>query len=122
VADMHIKADARATAEAVLAKLVARNYSSTGARTPMLANRIAQMAARPDTKEFLVAPGTVDPRPAMQELDRAIPKDWTVVTGGAHFAGIAVTHIYGRHAEHVHVINDFGAIGSAFPAAIGMAA
>jgi thiamine pyrophosphate-dependent acetolactate synthase large subunit-like protein len=122
VADLHIKADAKATADAVLAKLAERNFSSAGVRSPMLANRIAQMAARPDAKEFLVAPGTVDPRPAMLELDAAIPKDWTVVSGGAHFAGIAVTHFYGRHAEHVHVLNDFGAIGSAFPAAIGIAA
>ena len=122
IADMHIRADAKATAEAVLAKLEQRGHSSGGARTPMLANRIASMAARPDTKEFLVAPGTVDPRPAMLELDAAIPKDWTLVSGGAHFAGVAMTHIYGRHAERVHVINEFGAIGSAFPIAIGMAA
>ena len=122
IADLHIKADARATAEAVLAKLEQRGFSSAGARTPMLAKQIAATAARPDSKEFLVAPGTVDPRPAMLELDAAIPKDWTVVSGGAHFAGIVVTHMYGRHAEHVHVVNDFGAIGSAFPIAIGMAA
>jgi thiamine pyrophosphate-dependent acetolactate synthase large subunit-like protein len=122
IADLHIKADAKATAEAVLTKLEQRGHSSAGARTPMLAKQIAATAARPDSKEFLVAPGTVDPRPAMLELDAAIPKDWTVVSGGAHFAGIVVTHMYGRHAEHVHVINDFGAIGSAFPMAIGMAA
>ena len=122
IADLHIRADAKATAEAVAAKLAQRGYSSAGARTPMLANRIAATAARPDAKEFLVAPNTVDPRPAMLELDAAIPKDWTVVSGGAHFAGIAMTHIYGRHAEHVHVINEFGAIGSAFPIAVGMAA
>jgi thiamine pyrophosphate-dependent acetolactate synthase large subunit-like protein len=122
IADMHIRADAKATAEAVLAKLVERDYSAAGARSPMLANRIAQMAARPDAKEFLVAPGTVDPRPAMLELDATIPKDWTVVSGGAHFAGIAVTHMYGRKAENVHIINDFGAIGSAFSTAIGVAA
>jgi thiamine pyrophosphate-dependent acetolactate synthase large subunit-like protein len=122
IADLHIQADAKAAAEAVLAKLVERGHSSAGARSPMLANKISATAARPDAKEFLVAPGTVDPRPAMLELDAAIPKDWTVVSGGAHFAGVAVTHIYGRHAEHVHVINEFGAIGSAFPIALGMAA
>jgi thiamine pyrophosphate-dependent acetolactate synthase large subunit-like protein len=122
VADMHIRADGKATAEALLAKLEAKGYSSAGARSPMLANRIAQVAAAPDTKEFLVAPNTVDPRPAMLELDAAIPKDWTVVSGGAHFAGIAMTHFHGRRAENVHVINDFGAIGSAFPTAIGIAA
>jgi acetolactate synthase I/II/III large subunit len=122
IADVHIRADAKATAEAVLAKLEERGHSSSGARSPMLAKQIAATAARPDSKEFLVAPGTVDPRPAMLELDAAVPKDWTVVSGGAHFAGIAVTHMHGRRAENVHVINDFGAIGSAFSIAIGMAA
>lgn len=122
IADLHIRADAQATAEAVIAKLGAQGYSSAGNRSPMLASKIAAMAARPDAKEFLVAPDTVDPRPAMLELDAAIPKDWTVVSGGAHFAGIAVTHMYGRRAEQVHVINEFGAIGSAFPTAIGVAA
>jgi thiamine pyrophosphate-dependent acetolactate synthase large subunit-like protein len=122
IADLHIRADARATAEAVAAKLAAHGYSSAGARSPMLASKIAAMAARPDAKEFLVESGTVDPRPAMLELDAAIPKDWTVVSGGAHFAGIAVTHMYGRRAEQVHIINEFGAIGSAFPTAIGIAA
>jgi thiamine pyrophosphate-dependent acetolactate synthase large subunit-like protein len=121
VADMHIKADAQVTAELTLAKLRALNFQSAGARTPMLANQIAAMAARPDSKEFLVQADVVDPRPAMLELDAAIPKDWTVVTGGAHFAGIAVTHMYGRRAENVHILNDFGAIGSAFSQAIGMA-
>jgi thiamine pyrophosphate-dependent acetolactate synthase large subunit-like protein len=122
VADLHIRADAKATAEAVLAKLEAQGYSSAGVRSPTLAKQIAAMAARPDGKEFLVSAGTVDPRPAMLELDAAIPKDWTVVSGGAHFAGIVATHFYGRRAEQMHVINDFGAIGSAFAIAIGMAA
>ncbi|HEX2827367.1 MAG TPA: thiamine pyrophosphate-binding protein [Burkholderiales bacterium] len=122
VADVHIKADAQATAEALLARLEQRGHSSSGARTPMLANQIAATKARPDPKEFLVAPGLIDPRPAMIELDAAIPKDWTVVSGGAHFAGIAVTHMHGRRAENVHVTNEFGAIGSAFAIAIGMAA
>jgi thiamine pyrophosphate-dependent acetolactate synthase large subunit-like protein len=122
IADVHIRADAKATAEAVLAKLEERGYSSSGARSPMLANQIKAMAARPDGKEFLVGPGVVDPRPAMLELDAAIPKDWTVVSGGAHFAGILATHLYGRRAENLHIINEFGAIGSAFPIAVGMAA
>ena len=122
VADMHIRADAKATAEAVLAKLEQRGFSSSGTRTPMLAKQIQAMAARPDPKEFLVEPGTVDPRPAILELDRTIPKDWTVVSGGAHFAGVVATHFYGRRAENMHIVNDFGAIGSAFPIAVGMAA
>ena len=122
IADLHIRADAKAAAEAVLAKLEARGYSAAGVRSPMLARRIADQAARPDGKEFLVGSDVVDPRPALLELDAAIPKDWTVVSGGAHFAGILVTHMHGRHAQHVHVVNEFGAIGSASSIAIGMAA
>jgi thiamine pyrophosphate-dependent acetolactate synthase large subunit-like protein len=33
-----------------------------------------------------------------------------------------MTHMKGRPAEKYHVVNDFGAIGSALPAAIGIAA
>ena len=51
-----------------------------------------------------------------------MPKDWDIVSGGAHFCGTAITHLKGRAAERYHVINDFGAIGSAFPTAIGVAA
>src|SRR5687768_9657806 len=56
IADMHIMADAKATAEATLAKLEERGHSSFGARTPMLANQIAAMAARPDGKELRLGP------------------------------------------------------------------
>ena len=122
IADVHVRADAKAAAEAILAELSARGSASAGARSPTLAGRIAAALARPDGKEFPVAPGTVDPRAAILELDAVIPKDWDIVSGGAHFCGIAMTHLKGRAAERYHVINDFGAIGSAFPTAIGVAA
>lgn len=122
VADVHVRADAKAAAEALLAELSARGSAAAGARSPSLASRIAAAMVRPDSKEFPVAPGTVDPRTAILELDAVIPKDWDIVSGGAHFCGIAMTHLRGRAAERYHVINDFGAIGSAFPTAIGVAA
>lgn len=121
-ADVHVRADAKAAAEAMLAELVRRRVSSPGARSPVLAGQIAAVAARPDGKEYPVQPGTVDPRSAVLELDAVIPKDWTIVSGGAHFCGIAMTHMKGRAAERYHIINEFGAIGSAFPIAIGVAA
>jgi thiamine pyrophosphate-dependent acetolactate synthase large subunit-like protein len=121
-ADVHVRADAKAAAEAILAELAARGHISAGARSPTLAARIAAAQARPDPKEYPVAPGTVDPRTAIQELDAVIPKDWDIVSGGAHFCGIAITHMKGREAERYQVINDFGAIGSGFPTAIGVAA
>ena len=44
------------------------------------------------------------------------------MVGGGHYFSIAMTHMKGRPAERYHVVNDFGAIGSALPAAIGIAA
>ena len=70
-------------------------------------------ADTPDRKEFPVQPNTVDPRKAILELDRVIPKDWDIVVGGGHYFSIAMTHMKGRPADKYHVVNDFGAIGSA---------
>ena len=41
VADLHIRADAKATADAILAKLRERKFSASGMRTESLALRIA---------------------------------------------------------------------------------
>jgi thiamine pyrophosphate-dependent acetolactate synthase large subunit-like protein len=122
VADLHVCADAKAAAEAILARLKARGLSSNGIRTPELARRLQAENERPDTKEYPPAPNVVDPRAAMLEIDRVIPKDWDVAVGSAHFFSIALTHLRGRAPERYHVINDFGAIGSGPCAAIGLAA
>ncbi len=120
-ADLHIRADAQAGVEAVTARLRARGIAPRGAhRTADLARRIAEDV--PDRKEFAIAPGTVDPRKAILELDAIVPKDWEVVIGGGHYFGIALTHLRGRAAERYHVVSDFGAIGNGLPAAIGVAA
>jgi thiamine pyrophosphate-dependent acetolactate synthase large subunit-like protein len=119
-ADLHIQADARAGVEAVTAALRARGATRPGFRSAAMARQIAEDS--PDRKEFQVAPGTVDPRKAMLELDALVPKDWDVVIGAGHFFGIALTHIRGRPAEKLHVCADFGAIGNGLPAAIGVAA
>ncbi len=118
VADLHIRADAKATADAILAKLRERRFSASGMRTETLALRIANEVA--DPKEYPVAPNTVDPRTALLELDRVVPKDWDIVVGNGHFTNFVLTHMRGRPAERWHVINDFGAIGSGLAAAIGV--
>ena len=118
-ADLHIRADAKATAEAILAKLRERKISASGMRTETLALRIANEVA--DPKEYPVAPDTVDPRKALLELDRVVPKDWDIVVGNGHFTNFVLTHMGGRAAERWHVINDFGAIGSGLGAGIGVA-
>ena len=119
-ADLHVRADARAAADAILARMKARGISRPGFRTGDMAKQIA--GDSPDRKEFPVQANTVDPRKAIIELDAAIPKDWDIIVGGGHYFSIAMTHMRGRPADKYHVVNDFGAIGSALPAAIGIAA
>ena len=118
-ADLHVRADARTTAAALLDRLQQRNVKRTGFRTAEMARLVA--ADVPDAKQFPVQPGTVDPRRAIEELDRTIPKDWDLVIGGGHYFSIATTHIKNRAPDKMHVFVDFGAIGSALPAAIGIA-
>ena len=119
VADLHIRADAKATADAILAKLRERRISASGMRTESLALRIANEVV--DPKEYPVAPNTVDPRTALLELDRVVPKDWDIVVGNGHFTNFVMTHMGGRTADRWHVINDFGASGSGLGAGIGVA-
>jgi len=118
-ADLHVRADARSAAEAIANRLRQRNVKRTGFRSAELAKKIA--ADSPDPKQFPVQPNMVDPRRAIEELDRTIPKDWDIVIGGGHYFSIALTHIRNRPPEKIHVFVDFGAIGSALPAAIGIA-
>ncbi len=118
-ADLHVRADAKAAASAILARLQARNIKKPGWRTADIAKAIA--ADHPDAKAYTAQPNLLDPRRAIEELDRTIPKDWDIVVGGGHYFSIAMTHLKGRAAERYHVINDFGAIGSGLAAAIGVA-
>lgn len=120
VADLHLQADAKVAAEAILKRLHERRIKGTGIRSPALAQRIR--GDIPDTKEFVIPPGTVDPRDAIREIDAAIPSDWDIVCGVGHYFSFAMTHMRNRPAERYHIIAEFGAIGSALPTAIGIAA
>lgn len=119
-ADLHIRADGRAGVEAITAALRRRGVKRQGFRGPEMEKAIA--GDSPDRKEYEIAPGMVDPRKALLELDAVVPKDWDVVIGAGHYFGIAVTHLRGRPPERYHIVADFGAIGSGLPAAIGVAA
>jgi thiamine pyrophosphate-dependent acetolactate synthase large subunit-like protein len=122
VADLHVRADAAAAVAAILAAQHLRGSATAGARgyrTNALAAEIAGDA--PDPRVFKTAPGLLDPRLALTEIDAAVPKDFDVVLGNAHFTFIAMSHLMGRAPERYFTINGFGAIGHALPAAAGVA-
>jgi thiamine pyrophosphate-dependent acetolactate synthase large subunit-like protein len=115
-ADLHLQADAKLAATALL-DLVSRPVPDW--RNTALKQRIATEPV--DPQHFPANPGTVDPRAIVRELDAAIPKDWEIVCGSAHFTGFFMPHLRGRRPERIHVASDFGAIGQALPNAIGVA-
>ena len=119
-ANLFVRADAKAGVEAATREL-ARGGAKAGFRSVELAQRIA--LAAPDTAQFLIAPGTFDPRHVVAELDRIIPKDWEMVSGSGHSAYFQ-THMRGRRPEQFHVMREFGAIGNSISIsiAIGVAA
>jgi acetolactate synthase-1/2/3 large subunit len=118
-ADMFVKADAKAGAEAVTQGLRRCSGTKAGYRSPAIAKRIAETPV--DSAEFTVAPGTFDPRDVIAALDRTIPKDWDMVSGSGHQSYFQ-THMRGRKPENFHVLREFGAIGNSLSIAMGVAA
>jgi acetolactate synthase I/II/III large subunit len=121
-ADLHVQADAKAAAEAIVTRLKERGISRRGWRSNEIATKIATTAENPDPKPYTPTPGTLDPRPVVKELDAAVPKDWDIIVAGGHCFSFAMTYLRGRSAGKYHIPIDFGAIGSGLPAAIGVAA
>jgi acetolactate synthase-1/2/3 large subunit len=120
-ADLHVQADARAAAEAIVDRLRETGIRRQGWRSNEIATRIATYAETPDPKPYTPTPGTLDPRPVVKELNAAVPKDWDIVVAGGHCFSFVMTHLNGRPAGKYHIPIDFGAIGSGISAAIGVA-
>ena len=95
-ADLHVQADASAAAEAITpAQGSVASAARAGAATRSPEDRRDHRAG---PKEFTTAPGTVDPRKAILELDAAVPKDWDIIIAGGHCFSFAMTHMRGRPA------------------------
>jgi acetolactate synthase-1/2/3 large subunit len=118
VADLHVRADAKLTAEAVTKKLKELGKTKATIRTPELAKRIKDEPA--DTNTFSVEPGLLDPRAVIAELDRVIPKDYDSVSGSGHQSYFH-TVMRGRPPEKYFAVREFGAIGNSISLAMGVA-
>ena len=118
-ADLYLRADAKLAAAAALEVLRVREKTSASIRSAELARRIRDEPA--DAAQFPLEPGLLDPRRAIDELDRVIPKDYDSVSGSGHQSYFHST-MRGRRPENYHAIRDFGAIGNGISFAIGVAA
>src|SRR5439155_1405033 len=104
---------------AALEVLRARGKTSASIRSAELARRIRDEPA--DAAQFPLEPGLLDPRRAIDELDRVIPKNYDSVSGSGHQSYFHST-MRGRRPENYHAIREFGAIGNGISFAIGVAA
>jgi thiamine pyrophosphate-dependent acetolactate synthase large subunit-like protein len=122
-AHLYIRADARASAEAITAALDkglgAGRPTAAAIRTNELAHRIAHDL--PDDAHFDIAPGLVDPRAAIRALNTVIPPDWDIVSGSGHQSYFN-SQMRGRLPEHFFAIREYGAIGNGLSFALGVAA
>lgn len=119
VADLYVRADAKAGVEALVEALVARGRRGPDWRASAEVRPSAddEKAAR----DFETEPGTVHPALAVRALDDAIPKDWDIVTSAGHNSFFSA-QLRGRRVENAHAIREFGAIGNGLAYAIGVAA
>jgi thiamine pyrophosphate-dependent acetolactate synthase large subunit-like protein len=118
-ADLHLRADAKLAAAEALRQLRERGALKANIRSSEVARRIRDEPA--DGAQFPIEPGLLDPRRAIEELDRVIPKDYDSVSGAGHQAYFHST-MRGRKPENYHAIREFGAIGNGISLAIGVAA
>jgi thiamine pyrophosphate-dependent acetolactate synthase large subunit-like protein len=118
VAQFHLRADARLGVAAINQSLDKSAHAKIGYRIPETASRLSQPGAALADK---AADGTIDPRRAVQEINRVVPKDWFLVGGSGHCAYFTATNTQGRPPELYASIRHFGAIGSGLSHAIGIA-
>jgi len=120
VAHHHLRSDAKLGVAAINSHLAAEAMPKPGYRTGDIKERIkASLDAIDDIK---IEPGTIDPRHAVREINRVVPKDWFLVGGSGHCAYFTATNTVGRPPELYASIRHFGAIGSGLSHAIGIAA
>lgn len=116
VARHHLRADARLGVEALTAALPAR---STGWRTEAMAARIRD--SKPDSQVFEIEPGLLDPRDAVEVLEKTLPSDWELVNSSGHCSWF-FAQMPSRPQEKFLTIREFGAIGNGISFAMGAAA
>ena len=117
VARHHLRADARLGVEALTGALPARSKSW---RSDEMAARIRD--SKPDSHEFEVEPGLLDPRRMVEALEAALPHEWEMVNSGGHCSWF-FAQMPSRPQEKFLTIREFGAIGNGISSfAMGVAA
>lgn len=117
-ADLHVMADAKLTAKALVDAVSALGKSSANIRSDALAARLRD--APIDEIDYQVEAGMLDPLRLFEELEQVIPKNYDIVAGTGHQSFFNTT-MRGYDPARYHHLRDFGAIGNSLSHAIGVA-
>ena len=113
-----LQGDAMANVVA-LAERIRLSGGSRREPPPELRQILAGTEAR-DSSPYLDTDDAVDPRHLLEQLDRALPAQRSVVIGGGHCAQIACYTIRASAPQDWTCTSlDFGALGQALPTAVG---
>jgi acetolactate synthase-1/2/3 large subunit len=116
--DMRVRADCKATIQAVLTELKALGHTPSNWRSDELATRIANY--RPKVDPAQIDEGTLNPHQVIEKLGQVLPSDWEVVSGAGHCAYFTA-QLRGRAPGKFTTIRHFGAVGNGLAYAIGVA-
>ncbi len=111
------RGDAKLAAAALLDKL-GNTKTSANVRSADLAKRLKDT---PTDSTVYPDNGLLDPRQVIDTLEGIIPTDYDFVSGNGHSA-FWHTAMRGADPSNYHATRAFGAIGNAFPFAMGIAA
>ena len=115
-----VTGDARAVAEALLARVRARDGVASSVRhVPEVAAALGR--PRSDPFEDESTPGLLDPRALCGRLDALLPPDRAVVTDGGRFVSHVVRRVHPESPDALLYMQEFGSVGGGLGAAIGAA-
>lgn len=120
-AGLAVRADARLTAEAVVAELERRGHSpAAGFRTPQLAARLASFRPADEVRDQSTAE-LIDARTLMVELDGILPEDRVLTIDAGHHSRFSIRFLRVQRPENFVQAVDGGSIGLGIGTAIGAA-
>jgi thiamine pyrophosphate-dependent acetolactate synthase large subunit-like protein len=115
-----ITGDARAVAEALLARVRAQGGEGSAVRSDPVV-RAALERPRSDPFQDESSAGALDPRAICTRLDELLPSDRAVVTDGGRFVSHVVRRVHPASPDALLYMQEFGSVGGGLGAAIGAA-
>ena len=122
-ADHLLVADAKLGVEAIVQRLVEAEFTAPGFRDGSHDEQFEfdPLAREVEQGRGLLAEDEIDPHRLLQELDKFLPHDCTLVIGSGHFFAFPTTYLNGYRSRRFLYTYDFGTIGQAIPTGFGVA-